>query len=343
MKHIFEPVQTNHINLNNRLVRSATWEGIARPDGSVTEEAYDIYKELAKGGVGAIITGFTSVSLHDYYFDGMMRLCDDALIPQYRKLTDIIHAEGVPVITQLALGAYYREEGGLYRQVEPDDMTEDEIRLVIRQFADAASRAAKAGFDGVQIHAAHFFFLSRFISPACNHREDAWGGSVERRSWILLEILEGIRMAAPNLHVTIKINSSDFTAGGLTEEACLCTCGLLDRAGIDSIEVSGNGTSVGGIKAHVNEGYFVPAAARIAEEVGCPVMVVGGFRSLDVMEEVLNQTEIELISLSRPLLREPDLPNKMQENPNVISKCLSCNACYSSQAHRCIFRKRNEA
>ncbi len=157
-------------------------EGIALPDGGVTEEAYEIYGEMAKGGVGAIITGFTSVALHDDYFGGMMRLCDDALIPQYKKLTDLIHAESIPVITQLALGAYYREVTGKYRQVEPDDMSEDEIRFVIRQFIDAAVRTEKAGFDGVQLHAAHFFFLSRFISPAVNHRTDVWGGRYPRSS-----------------------------------------------------------------------------------------------------------------------------------------------------------------
>lgn len=160
MKQVFENVKLGGLALKNSLIRSATWEGIARQDGSVTEEAYEIYDELAKGGVGAIITGFTSVALHDYYFGGMMRLCDDALIPQYKKLTDIIHSHGVPVITQLALGAYYRETNGRYAQIEPDDMTADEIQLVIRQFVNAAVRAEKAGFDGVQIHAAHFFFLS---------------------------------------------------------------------------------------------------------------------------------------------------------------------------------------
>lgn len=297
----------------------------------------------AKGGVGAIITGFTSVALHDYYFGGMMRLCNDTLIPQYQKLADTIHAEDCPVITQLALGAYYREAGGRYMQVEPDDMTQDEIRLVIQQFVDAAVRAEKAGFDGVQIHAAHFFFLSRFISPAVNHRADEYGGSTENRSRILIEIMEGIRQAAPSLHITIKINSSDFTYGGLDEKESLAICQLLDHAGIDSIEVSGNGTSVGGIKAHKNEGYFAPFADKVAEKVSCPVIVVGGFRALDTMETVLNQSRIELISLSRPLLREPDLPDKMNSDPSVVSKCVSCNACYSSPSHRCIFRGRDEA
>jgi len=123
----------------------------------------------------------------------MMRLCDDNLIPQYRKLTDVIHREGCPAVSQLALGAYYRETNGRSLQVEPDRMTSDEIRLVIRRFIEAAVRAEKAGFDGVQIHAAHFFFLSRFISPALNHRTDEYGVAAEKRARILLEILEGVR------------------------------------------------------------------------------------------------------------------------------------------------------
>ena len=180
-KKLFDKVNLKQMELKNRLIRSATWEGIAAPDGGISENAYEIYGELAKGGVGAIITGFTSVALHDYYFEGMMRLCDDALIPQYKKMVDVIHAEGTPVIAQLALGAYYREQDGLFMQVEPDEMSEEEILCVIRQFIDAAIRAEKAGFDGVQIHAAHFFFLSRFISPAINHRTNAYGGSTEKR------------------------------------------------------------------------------------------------------------------------------------------------------------------
>ena len=340
MKKIFNPIELKNLSVKNRLVRSATWEGIANPDGSITKESYEIYEELAKGGVGTIITGFTSVALNDYYFDGMMRLCDDALIPEYKRLVDIIHSHGAKVITQLALGAYYRNSSDRYKQVEPDEMTPDEIALVKQQFIDAAVRAEKAGFDGVQIHAAHFFFLSRFISPAVNHRTDSYGGNVENRSRILLEILDGIKNTAPSLHVTIKLNSSDFTFGGNAEEDALEIGILLDKAGIDSIEVSGNGTSVGGIKAHVNEGYFVPFAKALADNVSCPVIVVGGFRSLDVIEDVLNSSRIELISLSRPLLCEPDLPNIWMQDKSHISKCVSCNSCYRSDSHKCIFRNR---
>lgn len=341
MKHIFEPANLGNLTLQNRLIRSATWEGIAAHDGRISENAYAIYDELSKGGVGAIITGFTSVAENDRYFGGMMRLCSDALIPQYKRLADVIHANGMPVITQLALGAFYRDESGYSEQVEPDEMTVEEIRLVIRQFIDAAVRAKEAGFDGMQIHAAHFFFLSRFISPAVNHRMDAYGGSTENRSRILLEIMEGIRKEAPGLHITIKINSNDFTRCGLDEAECVNTCKLLDAAGIDSIEVSGNGTSVAGIRAHRNEGYFVPAAAAVANAVSCPVIAVGGFRALDTMEAVLNSTKITFLSLSRPLLCEPDWPNKLLADPSAVSKCISCNRCYSSPSHTCIFRGRD--
>ena len=339
MKKIFESAQLGGLKVKNRLLRSATWEGIANPDGSLTDEAYEIYDELARGGVGAIITGFTSAALHDYYFGGMMRLCDDSLIPQYRKLTDTIHAQDIPVISQIALGGYYRSVSGRFLNVEPDDMTIDEIQLVRNQFISAAIRARESGFDGVQLHVAHFFFLSRFVSPAVNHRRDEYGGQTENRMRLVLEILHGIRESAPSLHIMAKVNSSDFTPGGLTEKDCIEICRLLDEAGIDSIEISGNGTSVRGIRAHRNEGYFVPAASAVANEIKCPVIVVGGFRSLDTMQEVLNDTRIEFISLSRPLLCEPDLPEKMKADPSVISKCVSCNACYSSESHKCIFRR----
>lgn len=335
MKALFDKVQMNNLTVKNRLVRSATWEGIADLYGNIDERSYRIYKELARGGVGLIIGGFTSVAENDFYFDGMMRLSNDSLIPQYQKLTDWIHKEDCKVIAQLALGAFYRSGA----QIEPDYMTADEIQTVIQWFIDAATRAEKAGFDGVQIHAAHFFFLSRFISPRVNHRTDNYGGNTDNRMRILLEIMDGIRKVCPALHITIKINSSDFTYGGLEHDESLYICKKLAENGIDSIEVSGNGTSVGGIKAHINEAYFLDFAKRLAKEMDVPIILVGGLRAKDTMEKVLNTTDIELLSLSRPLLREPDFPNRLQNEDNAVSKCISCNRCYSSDCHKCVFRR----
>ncbi len=335
MKNIFDEIQLNNLHAKNRLVRSATWEALAYLDGSINEEIYKIYDELARGGVGTIITGFTSVSSDDFYFGGMMRLSEDFLISQYKKLVDIIHAQNCAAIAQIALGAFYRE----HYQIEPDEMTIKEIYSVRDNFIDAAIRAKEAGFDGVQIHAAHFFFLSRFISPFINHRNDEYGGSTKNRIKLVLEILDGIKKAAPGFHVTIKINSSDFTVGGLDENESLLICKILSEAGIDSIEVSGNGTSVAWIKPHKNEGYFLDFASKLASEIKTPVILVGGLRSLDFMNEILNETKIEMLSLSRPLLCEPDLPLKFQNKISSESKCISCNRCYSSDCHKCVFRK----
>ena len=136
------------------------WPRAHKPSGGgIDERTFAIYDELSRGGIGLIITGFTSVAGNDRYFGGMMRLHDDALVVQYARLIDLIHQQGVPVVAQLALGAFYREDG---RQTEPTGMTVEEIELVERQFIEAAVRAQAAGFDGVQIHVAHYFFLSRF-------------------------------------------------------------------------------------------------------------------------------------------------------------------------------------
>lgn len=181
--------------------------------------------------------------------------------------------------------------------------------------------------------------MSRFVSPLVNHRTDEYGGNTENRTRLVTEIIKAIREKAPALHITAKINSNDFMAGGLDAAQSLDMCRHLCQAGLDSIEVSGNGTSVPGIRPHQNEAYFAPFAAKLAAETDVPVILVGGLRSLDTMEEVLNKTKIEMIALSRPLLREPDLPNKLKSGETTVSACVSCNGCYSSPSHKCIFRK----
>ncbi|WP_165079151.1 MULTISPECIES: NADH:flavin oxidoreductase [unclassified Desulfovibrio] len=338
MKELFQPFEARNLKAKNRLVRSATWENLATPEGGICANSYGLYDELAAGGVGTIITGFTSVDAHDRYFGGMMRLCDDALIPEYQKLTDIIHKHGVSVLTQLALGAYYAKgPDGRYREVEIDAMSTGEVERMVGLFVAAGARAARAGFDGAQIHAAHFFFLSRFISPAVNHRHDQYGGSVAGRARVLVDILEGIRREAPGLHISVKLNSSDFLPGGLTEADALETGRLLAAHGIDSIEVSGNGTSRTGIRGPNDEAYFGMFAMRLAEMVDVPVILVGGLRSKKVMELLLRTSNIALLSLSRPLIRQPGLPKLFQSGQADKADCISCNACYRTDGHTCVF------
>ena len=266
----------------------------------------------------------------------MMRLSDDKLIPQYQKLTEIVHKENCPILAQLALGAYYKED----IEIEPDYMSLEDIKKVIDLFIQAAERGKKCNYDGVQIHAAHFFFLSRFISPLINHRKDEYGGNVEKRCKILIDILKGIKQKKLDLHISIKINSSDFQLGGNDEEECIEMCKILSKEGIDSIEISGNGTSRSRIKAHKNEAYFQKCAEKVAENVNTPVALVGGIRSKKTIQNILDNTKIEIISLSRPLICQPDFPKKMQSGDIEDSACISCNGCYRSNCHRCVIRKK---
>ena len=334
MKRLMEPFELGSLYCKNRLVRSATWEDMCPPSGEVTSELADLYDGLAAGGVGAIITGFTSVAGNDRSFGGMVRLSDDSLTAGHAELVRRVHAHSTPVIAQLALGAYYRPDGW---QVEPDGMTEGDIDAVVGRFADAARRAKGAGYDGVQVHLAHFFFLSRFVSPAHNHRTDAYGGDAQGRAKIALEILAAVRKAAQGLHVGAKVNSDDFAAGGLDEAQAMELCLLLDAAGIDHIEVSGNGTSRVGVRPGRGEGYFRGFAAELARRAEAPVICVGGWRSMEAMQEALDSTKIGALSLSRPLVREPDLPARWAAGDTAPSACVSCNACYSTPNHTCIF------
>jgi len=268
-----------------------------------------------------------------------MRVSDDKLIQQYKQLTDIVHKDNCPILVQLALGAFYNNDGV---EINPDDMTLEDIKKVVDLFISAAERAKKANFDGIQIHAAHFFFLSKFISPLKNHRNDEYGGSTEKRSKILVDILTGIKQLNLGLHISIKINSNDFEEGGNDENECIKICKILEKEGIDSIEISGNGSSRMKIKPHVNEAYFLDCAKKVAEEVNIPIALVGGIRSRKTMQNILDSTKIQIISFSRPLNYDPEFPKKMENGDIEDSRCISCNGCYKSNCHKCVVFKKKK-
>ncbi|MCR5109517.1 MAG: recombinase family protein [Ruminococcus sp.] len=177
MKTIFDKTEINDLKLKNRLFRSATWEALADENGHFDEEIYRIYDELSAGGVGCIISGFISVSDNDRYFGGMARLSNDGLIAEHKRLTDIVHAYDVLIIVQLALGEYQNKEFS--------ELTDSDIDTIREMFIKAADRAVLAGYNGVQIHAAHGFFLSRYISPAHNRRANP--------EQLIIEIAKAIR------------------------------------------------------------------------------------------------------------------------------------------------------
>lgn len=332
MKTLFDTTTLGQLTLRNRIWRSATWLALADAEGNVRNEIVKTYEELAKGGAAMIVTGLTSIVEHDAEIGGGAKFYDDRFIEGHKRLTDAVHKHGALVMMQTAI-----VDGPV------DELSTEQVEYIVRQFGDAARRAEQAGYDGVQIHAAHFFYLSKFISPLLNHRTDRYGGSQRDRSRILYEILKDMRSkTGDGFLITMKINSTDEYPGGLTVQDFLVSCKLMADAGIDAIEVSGNGTSHTGIKAGRNEGYFRAAAMSLAALVDVPVVLVGGLRSIEKINQYLDETGIEYVSLSRPLIREPNLIKRWQQGDTKPSLCVSCNTCYRTPGHQCIFNLRNK-
>ena len=332
MKTLFDTTTLRHHTLKNRIWRSATWIALADAEGNVTDKIVRTYEELAKGGAAMIVTGLTSIIEHDAEIGGGVKFYDDCFIAGHKRLTAAIHKHGALVMMQTAI-----VDGPV------NELTTEQVQGIVRLFGDAARRAEEAGYDGVQIHAAHFFYLSKFISPLINHRTDRYGGDQRGRTRILYEILKDMRSkTSDDFIITMKINSTDEYPGGLTVQDFLVPCKLMEDAGIDAIEVSGNGTSHTGIKAGHNEGYFRTAAMSLTALVDVPVVLVGGLRSIEKINQILEEAQIQYVSLSRPLVREPNLIQRWLDGDTNPSFCVSCNTCYRTPGHQCIFNLRKK-
>lgn len=359
MKSLFEQTQFAGIKLKNRFVRSATYDGLADEQGHMTEELFQAYKNLAEGGVGTIITGLTSVTDIEQLIPRQMAIYDDSFINEYKKLTDMCHSYHANIILQLVCLGSQTSAGkvmwgpssieDLGYKTTPDEMTPPEILLIQSAFADAALRAKKSGFDGVQMHVAHGYLLSKFLTPYYNRRTDGYGGSIENRARMVVETYKAIReKVGPHYPVLIKINSEDYMDQGMTFEECKYVCQKLVELGVNAIEVSG-----GSFSSRRNEGpsriikseqesYFKPYAAEIAQEINVPVILVGGNREFELMTELLNQTSIEYFALSRPLIRESSLINRWQSGDLDHAKCISCSKCFGRRdGTSCVFNRPN--
>jgi len=236
--------------------------------------------------------------------------------------------------------------------IVPKKMTEQEILEVIEAFTKAAVRAKKASFDGVQIHCAHGFLLSNFISPYTNRRTDRWGGSVENRARIVTEIVQRIKEHyGADFPILVKLNATDgFQPGsqkadlGINISQVVKTTKLLEKAGVCSIEVSGGISEAGvvtlktAINSPTKEAYFREYSREIKKAVSIPVMLVGGIRSLSVMEHLLEEESADLISMSRPFVCEPDLVLKLKYGDAKKAMCVSCNLCFDPEGIKCNYK-----
>jgi 2,4-dienoyl-CoA reductase-like NADH-dependent reductase (Old Yellow Enzyme family) len=338
------------MTLANRFVRSATWEGLATAEGFVTEGLAKLLVDLARGNVGLIITGHAYVSPEGQASPGQLGIYTDGHVFSLKGMVGKIHDAGGKIAIQISHGGRYAlklpdvvrlgpstlESRG---KIQCREMTVGQIHRITGQFAEAARRARAAEFDAVQIHAAHGYLLSEFLSPCFNHRTDAYGGPVRNRTRLLLEVVDAVRREVGSAFpVLVKLNSQDFLEGGYTVEDMLEVASLLEKAGIDAIEMSG-GNHVAGIfgeffpaRKGTPKGeevpYYLGEARRYKDRIHVPLMLVGGIRSYEWARRILSEGYADYISLSRPLIREPAMINRWKSGDTARSACISDNGCF---------------
>jgi len=349
MSTLFETTTINGMNLRNRIVRSATWEGMCEPDGRPTTKLTEFYRQLALGGVGLIITGYTFVRPEGKQLMGKMGIHTDAFADDFKKMSSAVHEAGGTIAIQLVHAGGQTDSGTAGRQPvapsavqvdqfpeTPAELTLEEIQNIVNAFGEGAQRAKEWDFDAVQLHGAHGYLINQFLSPLTNHRTDEYGGDIENRSRFLTEVYKKVReTVGSNYPVLIKLNASDNLEGGLTILDAVYAARKLSELGINAIEVSG-GTPASGDKTPARtkinkpekEAYHLDLAKEIKNAASCPVMVVGGMRSYEIAEKVVAEEGLDYISMARPLIREPNLPNRWRDGDRSPATCISCNGCF---------------
>ncbi|SHH44480.1 NADH:flavin oxidoreductase [Clostridium grantii] len=361
-KSLFHKTKLANIELKNRFVRSATWENMTTEDGHMTKELYDIYENLSKGQIGLIITGYGNVVKEEQPNPGMMGIYNDSFIEEYKKLTNLVHSYGSKIIMQLAYGGtktnFNLGERIIFAPSEVPEkstnvlgkaMSKEEIDYIVNGFAEAGKRVKESGFDGVEIHGAHTYLINQFLSPYYNKRTDEYGGSLENRMRFLIEIYNKMReKVGNNFSILVKLTATEFFQGGLTFEETKLICKKLKEIGVDGLEISGNihgkaNTMAGEIFEGYEikeEGYFVEYAKVISEMVNIPIITVGGFKDINNIEEIFNESNIEYFGISRPLLTEPDLIKRWIEGNRKPAKCVRCSKCRTAEGNYCtVFNK----
>jgi len=353
MPELFETTWIRSLELKNRSVRSATWSGVGGDHGYVTDRAVKLYRELGKGGIGFIVTGYQYVLRNGIQLPFSIGIYEDDQIEGLRRLAKAVRDEGGKIISQI-VHAGARANPKLLPEGEevwtpsaiPDpasgqvfkEMTKRDIGTLIEAYAAAAARAKKAGFDGVQLHGAHGYGINQFLSGAWNRRGDAYGGSLKNRYRFLGEVLEAARAAVgDDFPVLIKLNAHDYVEGGLDPEQAVQIARRLAEDGIDAIEVSAGSAASPkdkspsrSVEREEDEAYLADLAAVVKEAVKAPIITVGGIRSVKTVNDILSQRKADYVAMSRPFIREPHLMNRWKSGDTSKAQCISCKGCFES-------------
>lgn len=337
MNHLNSPLTLpNGTVIKNRIAKSAMSENIANKDHSPSDRLIRVYERWGKGGAGLLITGNVMIDINALGEAGNVVVEDERHLEAFRRWANTAKGTDTHIWPQInhpgrqSMGSINKEvvapsavgvkiKGAGFMFSEPRALTEDEILDLIHRFGTAAAVFQKAGFTGVQIHGAHGYLVSQFLSPLSNIREDKWGGRLENRARFVIEIYKEMRRrVGPKFPIGIKINSADFQRGGFTEEESMEVVNILASEGMDLIEISGGtyekAAMMGAAKkesTRQREAYFMDYIEKVRKITDKPLMLTGGFRTASVMEAAVADGILDLVGIARPFTLYPDLPNRI--------------------------------
>lgn len=342
---LFRPGRLGRLDLPNRIVRSATAERFADEDGVPGPAVAAIYRRLVEGGVGLIVTGHAYVARSGRCHFEMTAADRDAMVPALARLADAVHAAGGRVALQINHGGGSCDPAATPGRASPSGIALDggacralsasEIAEIVAAYGAAARRAKLAGFDAVQVHGAHGYLVSQFLSPLTNRRTDEWGGDLAGRMRFLREVAAAIRAeVGAEYPLLIKLGVRDFQPGGLSAEDGLAVVAGLAGLGFDGVEIShgiggpGKQSPAPDATPAEREAPLLALARQARAVAGIPVVLVNGLRSRAAMEEVLSSGAADFVALCRPLIREPDLPALFRSGAREVAACRSCRRCW---------------
>ena len=344
MSQLASAIDIGQVHFKNKMIKGAMSEALANHAGQPNHLHLGLYEAWAKGGLGCAITGNVMVDFRAKNEPGVVVIETERDLEPLKQWAAIGKKHGMVQLVQLSHPGRQCPKGLNKETVAPSAvpfspalsmsfgtpraLREDEILDIIQRFATSAAICEKAGFEGVQLHGAHGYLISQFLSPLTNKRQDQWGGSAENRMRFLLEIYKAVRAATSDQFIiSVKLNSADFQRGGISEEDVIATFKAIDAAGIDLIEISGGSyeaPAMAGVKQEkrkastiAREAYFLEFAEKIREQVQCKLMVTGGFRTVAGMNAALESGACDFIGMARPFAVEPDVTNRLIAGQDV--------------------------
>ena len=336
MKDLFDFCKFGDLRLNSRIVRTGLWESERESYGNFTPEMYDRYENIAASGVGLIISEVISLYSRDVFSKYSLTLNYKQFVREARDLTDLVHVYGVPIFAQVGFVQYHKHAE---HNINVSDISLEDIRKIQTDFIIAAQKIDYAGFDGIQIGLGNYYFLARFINPNFNTRSDKYGGNTFNRLRIVLEMVKVIKENT-KLHINCKLNAFDGTNMGMSIDETIKIAQLLEEHGVDSLQITRPRSPQFFTQENKQKNPLIEATEKIIDNVDIPVILGGGSNSQNQINDILNKTNIDFISMQRPFVADPSFLVDWAVEGNGKSICKTCNNCYWKKTSTChIYKK----